>query len=333
MSRIVVYDGNGISIGELHADCSRSWAISDGGTAEITLGDPPSWLDLGQFVIVEHESLPAWGGMIDTPWRALPPVTVTAYNAVYFCAIRSPRAAQTLKGTGGEILAEFISQINQQGELYLRAGEISAEDVRRVEIYDMRTFWEQMKGLTQRAGMEMQVRVGTDANQRFRAWLDMAPRLGVDTDYLLHDGSGANMQISDATVDGQIWNSITGISDQATEQSRLTGETEEDEESIGRYRLRSKTVQFNGVTSQSQIEANTLAELARLANPKVYLTVSVLDKGMAFQNLRLGNTLLVHASRLVLPGGARGWKGYARITAMVYNEGANAVELSLEGEL
>ena len=53
--------------------------------------------------------------------------------------------------------------------------------------------------------------------------------------------------------------------------------------------------------------------------------------GDTFLNLRVGNSYQVRATRLILPGGVKGWSGRARIMAMTYNESRNTVGMTLVG--
>ena len=86
MSRIVVFDLNGLSAGEFTAICPRAWAlmgnrsVDDAGSTTITVPATVAvkdWLQPGRAVMITHASLPPWAGVIDTPWKCVQPVQMT----------------------------------------------------------------------------------------------------------------------------------------------------------------------------------------------------------------------------------------------------------------
>ena len=86
MSRMVVFNLDRSSAGEIHTPVSRNWAINAGGQAQVAISAADaanSWLQFGRLALVEHATLPAWCGMVDTPWGAIAPVSLTMYNAGY----------------------------------------------------------------------------------------------------------------------------------------------------------------------------------------------------------------------------------------------------------
>lgn len=336
MSRIVVFDNNGLSLGEVQANCTRGWAINDGGEAKIKISAAAaleSWMDFGKIVLIEHPRLPAWAGMIDTPWIALPPIEVSLYSAPYLLAIRTPDEPLTFSGTAGEIAMQLVNAANDQDDLLIRAGDMDMDDPDRAETFNQSQIWEQLVTLAKKANMEIQIRPERDMNNKLILYLDMKHQLGYETPLLLKDGIGGNMTVSKAEITSEIWNRITGIGDQSSKLSRMQSAAMLDEESINRWRLRSKVVQFQGTSAQSILDANAQAILNQSSWPVLSLNVNILDEGETFSYLRIGNWLEVHASTVCLPCGVRGWRGKARITAMSYKEETNQVNMLLEGAL
>lgn len=335
MSRIVIFDDNGASLGELQANCSRIWAISDGGQASVTLGagQVQSWLQFGRMVLIEHESLPSWAGMIDTPWQAKLPVSMSIYNTEYLLSVRTPNIPVTLSGSYGDRALQAVNVANSQQDLFIREGEIERNVGTGVEILEVKPIWEQLVSIANRAGMEMQFRPIRDTNNRLQILFDMKKTLGEYTALLLHDGKRANIEVVDAQVNGEIYNHVIGIGDQSSQQSRLTTIPKQDTTSIGLYRLRSKTIQFDGVVNQSTLDRHTQTALESIAYPKIYLAANVLDVDGIFSSLRLGNEFEVQVSNIYLPGGLVGWRGRSRIKAMAYDETRNSVGMVLEGDI
>lgn len=335
MSRIVVFDKNGSSMGEIHANCTRGWAINAGGESKVKLGSDQvkSYIELGRLAVIEHPMLPAWVGMIDTPWTATLPVEMTIYQAGYLLSIRTPEAPMQLKGTAGEIACQLIAAANDQEDLLIRPGEIDMDDPDRVEPFDQRSYWEHLTTLAKNANMEFQFRPERDERNRLIIYFDMKKTLGGETRLYLQDGPEGNMQIKSAVLESQIWNTVLGIGDQSSESSRMQVGPLRDEESIKQYRLRSKVTQFSGVTASSTLRENTQNDLDTSCTPRLKLQVSVMDIGYSFSHIRLGNTVMVRATSLCLPGGIFGWQGSARIKAFEYTEESNTVTMNLEAEL
>jgi hypothetical protein len=335
MSRVIVFDLDGRSVGEVHANVSRGWGINAGSTATFALSAADAaagWLQFGRMVLIAHETLPAWCGMIDTPWSALAPVQVTAYSAEYLLSIRSLDKELTLTGTTAAILKRLLEAANEAEDLRLRPG-VMEDDAAHTEVFDQTTIWDQVVELVTGAGMELSFRPERNAAGNLVVYVDLAKAMGEETGIAIFDGRDGNMRVTAAEVSGDIVNRIIGVNDQSTASSRLATAPMVERASADTYRLRSQVVQYKGVTSLSELKAKAQLDLALNSAPWLKLTVSVRDAGATFQQLRLGNVMTVHASRLILPGGARGWRGRARITAMVFDEATNQVEIALEGAL
>lgn len=332
MSRLILYAQNGSSLGEMRINLDRTWAINNTGQSTAVLSAENAakgWANFGRMVSVEHAKLAPWAGVIDTPWQATLPAQMTVYNAGYLLHLRAPAASQTISGTTAGIVSKLIEQANQAEDLRLRVGEMDFDDSSRAEKFDRRDYWTLILELVIKAGYELQMRPGRDGLNRLVVYVDVQRRVGADTGYLLHDGEAANIEVSDAQVDGELWNCVTGIGSQ---QIPMVGNTQRDEKSIAAYRLRSETKQWQGADAKTVLNSYALVEIAR-AQPKLTLKVNGLDVGDTFKQLRLGNTFIVHASQIYLPGGVKGWRGSARITAMAYNEATNKVGLNLEAYL
>jgi hypothetical protein len=323
---------NGSLAGEIQADCSRAWSINGGSETTIRLAASQiaSGINFGRLIMVEHEKLPAWAGVIDTPWRAVLPAEMTVYSAEYLLQMRAPDAPALLVGTTGDIALALLEAANAQELLPIAPGDIE-EDPEREEPIDQRPIWEQLRDIVDRSGMELYMRPQLVDGQMV-IYMDIRKRLGFDTQYLLHDGENGNLEIVDAVIDGEIYNRVIGIGDQATKAARIVSRPWLDEDSIKAYRLRSEVVQFAG-PSQSSLEQCAQIELEHRSRPVLTLTVNALDVDQTFEYLDLGNSVLVHASRLYLPRGVVGWRGYARITEMGYDEPMNRVAMTLEAWL
>ena len=341
MSRVVVFGPDNISRGEFQAKCSRGWmldgskSVSGGGQTTVSISADVAaqkWLQVGRMVLVEHAKLPAWAGMIDTPWRASLPAQLTLYNAAYLLSLRVPDASISMTGTVYGIASRVIDAINAQEELYLRAGNFSGLDVSREQTFDQQSYWQRLNEMVARAGKEMFLRPAmTDG--RLTIYVDIQDRAGVDTGFLLHDGENANMQVSEATLDGQIVNRLIGVSDQSTQASRLATGALLNENSRAIYRLRSKVNLYSGISDPTTLLQNTTLDLAYAAWPRLILKLNILDVGDTFKYLQPGNSFIIQAANnLYLPGGVQGWRGVARLTALAYDEDSESVGATVEAQ-
>ena len=336
MSRILVFDQNGNSVGEVHGICNRGWSINGGGETTISLSNTEAlhpWLQFGNIMYVEHPDLPTWAGVLDTPWKATSPVQLTVYDISYLLHLRSPEAPLILRGTTGGVASKIIELANQLGDLRIRTGLIDANDFERDEKFEVKTYWEMLKDLVTRTGYEMMFRVERDTDRRLIAYLDMSKAVGYDDPLVLSDGQNGNMQMSEVSVDGEIWNRVLGMSDESTFTSRKRTAPLEDSVSIGKYGLRNIVKTFTGILNQTALDTAAYIFRTDAGNPNMKLTVNVLDRQNTFSGLRIGNRVNLRATKAILPGGKQGWNGIGRITSMFYTESSNTVAVSFEGEL
>ena len=71
-TRITLFNNSGEKLAEIDANVSRSWKLNEDGAGTFTMSTQDTkaiidYLEFGNFVYMEHDKLPIWGGMIDTP--------------------------------------------------------------------------------------------------------------------------------------------------------------------------------------------------------------------------------------------------------------------------
>jgi hypothetical protein len=343
MSKVKVLDLNNYSVGQFDAIVpSLAWSlnghpnVSGGGSFALKIPDEvaaQSWINFGRMVVIEPDDLPAYIGIIDTPWSAVSPVTMTIYDPEYLFAIRvAENAPVKISGTVGKLIGDYVNGLNSQENMFVRMGNIGDVDAsNREETVDTRMLWEQLKALLSRSATELVFRAGQGADGQWYVYIDIARAIGIDTDYLLSEGT--NMKVNGAIVRGEIYNRIIGISSQSTAASRLQTEVLENTESKNVYRMRNRFVQFRDVTMRSTLDAYTSNSLSASRKPYLELAVSVENIDHSFLRMRPGNLVMVHSTNIILPGGKRGWRGKARITKMVFAESTNTVNMTLIGDL
>lgn len=343
MSRVVVFDLTNHSVGEFTATCDRGWMIngtsatSGGGTTTIIVNESvleEGWLQPGRLVLVESEGLPPWAGVIDTPIGMLSPAEVTIYNAEYLLKLRSPESRVDLTGSVAENARRMIEIANGQEETFIRLGTAGGDTTPLLFTLDQRPIWDQLNKMVQQAQAEMIVRPRREPSDgnRLYIYIDILDQAGLDTGFLLHDGQRGNAKILNASIEREIWNRVVGINGASSEEDRLVTEPQIDAISSQAFRLRSKTQSFNNVDTLSSLLTGTQTYLTDFSMPVLKFDLLVMDVGSTFQNMDRGNTVILHASKVILPDGRRGWRGTARIMAMAYNERENNLGMTLEAK-
>lgn len=336
MSRILVFDLENKIAGEVHADVKRGWSINNGVDATFALADGEAskpFMQLGRMVFIDgNDRLPNWSGMIDTPWNAVSPVTVTAYDIPYLMAIRSAYSPSIEAGNIRTLVMKLITLANAPDDLYIREGEITDIGAEMSLPVTTTPLWGQLQTLLKNSRMELKIRSELTTDRRLLHFVDVQQVLGEVLPTVLQDGEGGNMQIVSASVDGDIWNAVEGVNDASSQTSKLYSAISINQESVNLWRLRNRVEQFATVSATA---LQTFADnfLAANGSPFINLQVAVRDADNLFSSIRLGNILTVRATKLILPGGQMGWSGQARIEAMIYDESANQITLALRGSL
>jgi hypothetical protein len=342
VSRIVVFDLNNHAAGEFSAICNRGWillgnpGVSDGGETTVIVPQDvilQPWLQLGRMVLVERPPLPAWVGVIDTPWTATLPAEITLYNAEYLISMRAAERSVAFNGSASGLVGEMLRLVNEQEETFIRIGQTDTEQASFNRVIEQRNIWDQLIKFLEESGYEMTLRPERRDRNQLYLYADVGVALGVDTGFLLHDGERANMKVIEAKVNGQVTNRVIGVSGKTTEEAQLQTEVQLDQDSQQSFRTRSEVVQFDKVTEISMLTGYTQAYLDYGKRPYLDLIVDVMDIDNTFTYLGQGNRLFVHASHVYLPGGIRGWSGSVRILAMAFDEHQNTVRTTLRGTL
>lgn len=341
MSRAIVFDLNNQAVGEFPVTANRGYvlygnpAVSGEPSIKITIPENVAtqpWLQFGRLVLVQGNNMPAWAGVIDPPWQAQPPVTLTLYSAEYLFSLRVPDVVNLPIAAGAvDVIRTMIALANEQMELFVRLGETSQVDnVARQEVITQKKLWEQIRAFAERSGTELVLRPERDG-EHLIVNVDIGVQ-GRETGMLLQDGE--NIQITGAEVIGTLTNRLTGMSSQSTTASRITTEPFLAEELAGLYRLRSDVVQFRNLSDKGTLEKHTQRELEYVSRPRLQITGNIVlaDAELA-NNVRVGNWFVVHAPKLLLPGGRRGWRGRMRIPKFFYNEKGNTANVTMEAFL
>jgi len=338
MSRLLVFDLQNQRAGDIRGIFDRGWMISEGESSVVRLDSDQAlkpFLQLGRMVYVEHPKLPGYAGMIDTPWKAKPPVELCIYDIPYLLEQRQPYYPDTIDGTVGRIARKLIDLGQQPGNLFIKMGDVASSEVFKDYPIEQRSIWKQLQEIVAKADMELAFRSEISEAGQLVNYLDIQPAFGVITPLVLQDGEDGNAEIVEAVLDGDIRNAILGVSDEAEKGDRKYSAIKINRESQQTYRTRNAVVQF-AAGSQSDLEACASAELKRVGTPYITLTVNVSERKPTsndFYRCRIGNTVTMRATELILPEGRKGWTGAARIRAMRYLEARNQMQIKIQGAL
>ena len=343
MSRCVVLDFNGQSVGEFTAKVNRSWSlisptVAGGGKSTIVIPNKVAerdWLKLGYFIYIEDDPLPPWLGMIDTPWNAKTPVQISVYNAEYILSQRCLDNPITVTGTPFFIIDTLVGMGNAQQEMFIRTQNQYAGIIAGTwqATFDQKDIWSQLKDFVEKNGVEVYFSVHRRTwDKQLIVDLCVTPRAGKTTGFEFRDGQGGNMRVVSASLEGVIQNRLVGINKASTDAERIILPPVYDNDSVEKYRMRGGVVQFD-VANESQLLNQVNIAMVSTAHPRVKLSIDVEKVGDALSYLQLGNSGIVHASKLRLPGGQKGWRGVARIIVMAWNETNKTMSLALEATL
>jgi len=335
-SRVMIYDQGGAALAEVEASVTRSWVLSDVGEAAVTLAITDAKcrqevIEFGRLVVVEHDRLPAWVGVIDVPrdWSRMK-VIVKSLSAEQIFHYRVPPAVKTLTGTAGALFAEMLAIANLQGDTLMRPGEIYLGGQTRQETINLTRLLAEIKRVSNRSGHEWGVtpEIGTDGRLTLRAhWWER--RGGMVDDLALEEGWNIEATDDVLSEQGEIVNWLMGYGDGATWASRPIV-IRQDDDSIARYGLHQDARAYDGVTSPATLEASVLADLARLKQPRRTFGLTALDVGNTFTRVGLGNILRLRLISTGFTGDASGLEATVRVRAMEYKEAENKLDLVVD---
>lgn len=324
MSLLQIFDPRGKKLTDISATLSREWALSKSTRSEFRIAtkDPKCRKDFikpGNIVVVEHESLPAWGGFMYPPFewqKDILEVTVLSMEEI----LRYRRGPSTLdaEGVGGAIFTQLLDLANQQGDTLIRAGNIYMGDLPIVEPLNLTDIFGAITSLCRKTGGEWSVRPEKQDGQLV-FYADYFQRAGEDKRNIVLR-AGHNIKGEKLIQSTPLLNDITVFSSGATWDSKGSANAT-DENSIAAYGL------FQGIEAVN--DSSDAAALSILANQyPARATFEVLKN--AWQNVRLGDVFTVRLHNAGFSGQGIGWEGTHRVMVMKYNESDKTLEVGSE---
>jgi hypothetical protein len=336
MSVIQVFDRRGLKIAEVLASCNRAWVRNGIARAVFTLSifDAKCREDVlryGNMVLIEHQKLPAWGGVIDPPreWRN-GQVTITAYDGLRLFGYRVAQREQLLRGSAAVLIRKIYELAQQDMPLPIEIGVLEDDDHPREETVGGNPLLDDLIRIVERANGVLQLTpMLSMGRMRFRVDYHTNPPTTMDILYL----DNHNLRVEGQTLveQGAIVNDMLGLGDGLTWDSRPRYR-EVDEDSINLYGLRQGVLHAQGVTQIGTLTRGVKAALALSRQPEMVLDLQVVDVGDAWSRLRPMAPVRVRLTSAGFIGDKVGFQATGRVVGMEYNEAAQSVRVVLEVE-
>ena len=334
-TKVRVFDGStGMMLDELSPNgVNRSWKVNGIGDAKFTMEytDPKSTrrnLEFGNLLLVEHDLLPAWGGVIDTPrkWKK-DGIEVAAYAAETLLSWRRGPISMKLDGMdAGQIFIEIINIANKQGDTRIRIGEVFHDGKTRQETVDLTKLNDEINQVARRSGQEWEIIPELDAQGRLFFVANWKQSIGEKKQVVLREGENIALGEVPLLEQGKIVNDLVGFGTGATWDSRPvyppTGSGLQDADSLARYTLRQDAVNLDAML-EGTLEQNTKNELAKVKEPRRTFQIDIVNRqgesDYEFKNTRNGDTVqLITLTLGFNPSGGFGVDTPVRVWGMAF---------------
>jgi hypothetical protein len=320
---IRIFDRKGIPLGEINALYTCSWLLNGPGRMSFSLSvkDPKCREDLlrfGNLVLIQHDTLPDWGGVIDTPreWGS-GNVRVNAWSGEKLLEFRRGTPGKVVTGSGGAIFAQIIRQANTVGNLPLVVGNVYEGGKVRTETLNDTLLIETTR-IVEQAKMEWYVEPDLLGDGRLIFRANCLVKTGKQLSLELEESVHLKLSNRPMTEQGEIINDVLGYGEGVNWQSKPTA-IRKDDTSIGSYGLRQGLYQFSGVTTGGTLESNTSNYLQQMSEPRVSMDVDVADVNDIWKYMRLGNRFNARLHSVGFTGGTFGIVQEIRALGMEYD--------------
>lgn len=332
MSRNMLFTNDGRYLTDIRVNSTRSWILNGIGQAEFTIAvtDPKCrrlYLDFGNLLLIQHEKLPDWIGVIDVPMVFQSgKVTVRAYEITKIMQWRRTPENTTFKGSAGRIASQLFACANEQGDTRMRLEIVSGGGSTRQELLGD-SVWVHLDRIRQRANNDMVITPGY-AGTRLIANVEWVARAGRGEKPLVSLVEGKNLENGNVTltVDGDFYNDQLGVSDGATDDAKLFS-NEDDPASISQYGLRQGKISFSNIQDQGSLDASVRKEIRINSVPRKIVSLVALDVGDTFKYLRLGTVFNTRLTTAGFTGDAIGYKTQTRVFGMRFTDGSGRCEI------
>lgn len=336
-SRALVYNRGGAVLSEFESDFHRTWKIGSYGECDFDLAitDPKcklEYLQFGNFLVVKHDKLPAWGGVIE-PQRewGYRKVTVHAYSADYQLTKRRPGIGSSRGNPSlncaGAIVARCLELANAAEDTRVRMREYyQGKGV--VYEFNLGNYYDAMVGLQQMTGEEWTVEPSVDDGGRLVFLLTWWDKAGVIRVIRLQEGHNIELTDRPMTDSGPINNDVLVFGEGANIDSRPTVKSL-DLTSKATYGLHQGDYPVTDTAFANVQKAAENIILQRRNGTKVFDLIA-LDVSDTFYNIGLGDTIPLDLYNVGFTNNKLGYTGNVRVKGMEYTDTENTLRLVTE---
>lgn len=343
-SRVIVYNRQGNPLAQLKCNTERSWLLNGEGMSVITISANDNkirreLIQFGNFVTIQHATLPLWAGVIDTDrsWGKSK-VVLTAWTGERILKFRRSQMVGLIqKNSAGDLFRSLIES-SRLGKVVavtapdsrIRIGNVWSGGNPREETFDGKLIYDHITGLAERTGYEWDVNGAFTESGDLYFQANWYNKRGSVSGRLLKEGLNITTEEAALVEQGVIINDLLAVGDGSTEGSRIT-HIETDPASIDKYGLRQYTMDFSGNTEATTLQDNARGVILNSKDTVKIFSVTALDVGDVFQSLRIGNILPIYMSTVgFLPDGTLGTFTNVRIIGMRYSDVTNRCDLILQ---
>jgi hypothetical protein len=323
MAEIQIFSRDGTALTTITATAPREWVLNDVSvcTWKMSLNDPKcreDYLQYGNIVYIQHESLPDWVGLLDSDdndgrvWTSGRELIVRALSAgILFDYGDMPVVKVT--GTAGRIYEQIVERVNSQRVVStLLNGNIYQGGANRDEALGGSAL-DAVRNVAQKAGHHWDVSAVVNSG-RIALYANWYADRGVRHDRLLTE---ADLEFTDGFLreTGKIKNGLTGYGDASTQSTRLSVYVE-NSDSIGTYGRRRGSEVFSGNKQIGTLTENTTTKVGTMATPRRKVRFSMVNNNNLYNVIDLANLYPFHLDNAgFLPGGGFGTNGTVRLLA------------------
>ena len=338
-SRIQVFDKYGYGLGDIEANTTRSWVLNDVGRCDFDFAKTdtkctPAYLEFGNILLITHEKLPAWVGVIYTPreWNN-EAVNVTAYSAEWILSKRNT-SQKVVTGTAGTIFKSILNFSN--------AHPLNDKPILPGSVFDGGvTIDEELKddalthvqNIAEASGNDFDVTHSLDINGRLQLLGNWYEVRGIQTGEYFREGGGDghNIELSSniMTEQDDFYNEILGYGDAESSSTRILS-VQYDDDSIRKYGLLQGITTLQSSNTPATVQEATKQYLQENREPKRVFDLSALDVGNTFKKLAVGNVWNTEIHSVGFLQNGFGASDQVRIIGMEYIDAVNKVRLIVE---
>lgn len=298
-TRASLYDWrDGAFLTTIQTSTERSWVVDDFGKCSFTLSQldaktAQKYLDIDRLIYIEgNDGLDVWAGVIDTDidWNDDGTITYSAYSGEHLLKYRiSPLNQVWKEASAGALFERMVNDANAKEDLLIRIGEVWKGGGPAEDTMDGKNYYEHIKALAKNRGNHWSIEPAIDPlTHKLYFKANYYETIGRVRPLVLKEGFNIEKRSKPLRLRGDIVNRLTGIGAGSDEERKT--HTEEDMTMRGRYRLREGTEDFTSET-QASVTEDTVARLKQISKPQYTYSLTALNVGATFANIRKGDVL------------------------------------------